>query len=330
MVAVIHSSESLRTALNYNENKVKEQQAVCLAAVHYPKDVERLNFYQKLNFLERLAALNIRTKVNSIHISLNFDPSEKLPAEKLLDIARTYMDKIGFGGQPYLVYQHHDAGHPHIHILTTNIRKDGSRIKLHNLGRFQSEKARREIEVLFGLVKADERKEKQYHLQAVDLRKVRYGKTETKRAIANVLKAVLNSYKYASLPELNAVLEQYNIVADMGSEDSRIYKNKGLVYRVLDEQGNKIGVPVKASDIYNKPTLKRLQEKFEQNKESVPAHKARIRNAIDLALLKHPAHSLSSLIQDLKRQNIHVVLRQNAEGLIYGITYVDNQKNDGV
>jgi hypothetical protein len=40
MVAVIHASSSLRNTLNDNEQKVKEQGAVCLAAVHYPKDVQ--------------------------------------------------------------------------------------------------------------------------------------------------------------------------------------------------------------------------------------------------------------------------------------------------
>jgi len=57
-----------------------------------------------------------------------------------------YMEKIGFCEQPYLIYRHYDAGHPHIHIVSINIRRDGSRISLHNIGRNQSEKARKEIE----------------------------------------------------------------------------------------------------------------------------------------------------------------------------------------
>lgn len=109
--------------------------ATCLAAVNYPKDVEDLGFYQKLSLLENQAALNVRTKVNSVHISLNFDPSERLSANRLGEIADTYLQKIGFEGQPYLLYPHHDAGHPHVHIVTTNIKADGKRIELHNLGK---------------------------------------------------------------------------------------------------------------------------------------------------------------------------------------------------
>ncbi len=87
------------------------------------------------------------------------------------------------------------------------------------------------------------------------------------------------------LPELNAVLKQYNVLADRGSENSRIYQNNGLVYRVVDEHGNKIGVPVKASDFYNKPTLAFLESKFEQNEALKQPHRSRVKYTIDLALI---------------------------------------------
>ena len=278
MVAVIHSSSSLRNALNYNEQKVKEQVATCLAAVHYPKDLEHLNFYQKLNRLQNQAALNVRTKVNSVHISLNFDPSEKLSEERLREIADTYLQKIGFAKQPYLLYQHNDSGHPHVHIVTTNIKADGKRIELHNLGKNQSEKARKEIEISFGLVKAEDSKQQQAReLKPVNVRKVQYGRSETKRAITNVLDAVLKNYKYTSLPELNAVLQQYHVIADQGNQNSRVYQNNGLTYRILDENGEKVGVPIKASDFYNKPTLKFLEERFPLNEAARQSHKARVK-----------------------------------------------------
>lgn len=326
MVAVIHSSSSLRRALNYNEQKVKEQVATCLAAVNYPKDVEDLNFYQKLNRLQNQAALNVRTKVNSVHISLNFDSSEKLSEERLKEIADIYLQKIGFANQPYLLYQHYDAGHPHVHIVTTNIKADGKRIELHNLGKNQSEKARKEIEISFELMKAEESKQQQaYELKPVNVQKVKYGRSETKRAITNVLDVVIKNYKYASLPELNAVLQLYNVTADRGSESSRVYKNNGLTYRILNENGEKIGVPIKASDFYSKPTLKFLEEKFVLNEPARQPHKARIKNVVDLALLKYPKQSLQSLIKSLEKESINAVLRQNADGIIYGITYVDHQ-----
>jgi Relaxase/Mobilisation nuclease domain len=326
MVAVIHSAKGFHRVLNYNEQKVTEQVAVCLEAANYPKKTESLTFTQKLKRLENQAALNERTKVNGVHISLNFDPSEQFSNDKLREIATVYMDKIGFGEQPWLLYRHDDSGHPHVHIVTTNIKANGSRIELHNLGKVQSEKARKEIELMYGLLRPEDSKQRQQNdLKAVNVQKVLYGKSATKRAITNVLNRVLNEYKYSSLPELNAVLLQYNIVADRGSVTSRIYQNNGLTYSMLDAGGKKIGVPIKASDFFNKPTLKFLEERFIINAPLKQPHKARVKNAVDLALLRKDSHTLESLMQALSKEGIQTVIRQNENGLVYGLTYVDHR-----
>jgi len=185
-------------------------------------------------------------------------------------------------------------------------------------------KASKEIEKEFHLVRAEEKMRLHYTLKPVDVQKVLYGKAETKRAITNVLDHVIPSYKYASLAELNAVLQQYNIIADRGAENSRIYVGRGLVYRVLDSNKQRVGVPVKASLIYSKPTLKNIESKFEKNNEERNRFKQRVMNAIDFALLKKSNQSLPALMKSLQKENIHTVLRQNDDGIIYGITYVDH------
>ena len=326
MVAVIKTGHSIHRILNYNENKVKEGVAHFISAANYPIDAEKLSFIQKLNRFLKQVALNENVNRNSVHVSLNFDPSEKISNEQLKEIADTYMQKIGFSEQPYLVYQHFDAGHPHIHIVSIKVRADGRRIDTQNIGRNQSEKARKEIEQSFGLIKAEEMKMKQqFKIKSAYTQKVQYGKTESRRTIANVLVAVLNSYKYTSLPELNAILQQYNIHADRGNEGSRIFQHQGLLYRILNEEGNAIGVPIKASSFYNKPTLKYLEERFSINDAARQSHKSRVKNAIDLSLIKQPRQSLQGLIKALNKEGINTVLRQNAEGIIYGVTYVDHQ-----
>jgi hypothetical protein len=326
MVAVIHHTKGFHNVLNYNENKVNEQVAVCLEAANYAKKTEQLTFTQKLKRLENQAALNERTTVNCVHISLNFDPTEQFSDDKLKEIAAVYMDKIGFGEQPYLLYRHDDSGHPHVHLVTTNIKENGRRIELHNLGKVQSEKARKEIEITYGLLRPEDSTNRQkYELNPVNVQKVQYGKAATKRAVTTVLNKVVNDYKYSSLPELNAVLKLYNITADRGTTESRIYQNHGLTYRILDADGNKTGVPIKASDIYNKPTLKVLEEKFASNEPLKQPNKSRVKNAVDWALLKHQKASLPGLMQALNKEAINMVIRQNDNGIIYGITYVDHR-----
>jgi hypothetical protein len=321
MVAIIHSGQSFRRAVHYNENKVDEAKARCIAAINYPKDVAELTVQQKFNRLSRQAALNEKVKVNCLHISLNFDPSEKLSPEKMQHIAQVYMEKIGFGDQPYLVYQHYDAGHPHIHLVTTNIKADGKRIPLHNLGKEKSEPARKQIEQDFGLTPASKPKVREaYILQPV---KVHYGKTETKRAVTLVVSAVIGQYKFTSLEEFNAVLKRYNVAAERGVPGSRTFERGGLVYRVLDENGNRVGTPIKASSLYLKPTLKTLEKKYEESEVARKPHRQRIKTTIDWTL-HGKTMMLKGLVKALEKEGIQVILRSNKEGKIFGITYIDD------
>lgn len=322
MVAKIKSGKSLAGALNYNENKVKQGKAQLIDAVGYYKDLPDLNFYDKLLRLTDLAQRNERAKTNTVHISLNFPNGETLPTETLQAITKDYMAGIGFENQPYLVYRHSDAGHPHIHIVTTNIKASGERISLHYLGQNQSEKTRKAIEIKYKLTKAEEQPKQKPNLKA-DVSAAEYGQAETKRVITNILGFTLRTYKYTSIPELNAVLQQYRIQADRGSKDSRMYAREGLVYWILDKQGNKIGVPIKASSVYGKPTLKTLEEKFKLNEQLRKPHKAGLSQKIDEVLAK--PQTKRSFIKALAVQQIKVILRQNDEGRIYGVTFIDQQ-----
>ncbi|TCN54503.1 relaxase [Flavobacterium circumlabens] len=325
MVAIIKTSHSIRSVFYYNENKVKAGVAECITAGNYPSDVEKLSDTMKLNRFIKRAELNENVKCNTVHISLNFDPSEKHSKEKLIAIADMYMEKIGFSEQPYLVYQHHDAGHAHLHVVSINIQKDGKRIDLHHLGIRKSEPARKEIEEQFGLIKAEGQKQKEaFTLEPISMGRIQYGKTESKKAILNVLNTVLNHYKYSSLAELNAVLKQYNVLADRGNENSKIFSAKGLVYRILNEQGKPIGVPIKSSSFYNKPTLKFLEQKFKDNQIRKTTDKLHVKNAINTALLNEKAMPVSKLAKLLEKEGIYAIFRRSMEGQLYGITFIDH------
>ncbi len=322
MVAKITSPHSVKRALNYNEQKVQAGLASCIYAGNFLRDAKNLNFYHKLNRFQDLISLNQRsTKSNTLHISLNFDPSENLSKSALIAIACRYMDRIGFQDQPFLVYEHIDSGHPHIHIVTTNIKTDGARIDTFNIGRLKSEPARKDIEIEFGLIKAEGRKQKAEKL--ANEAGIQYGKAETKRSITNVLDQVLNHYNYTSLASLNAILKTFNVIADRGKEGGRIHKNKGLLFQILDSDGKKIGIPIKASSFYSNSTFLFLEQQFEENEMKRETYRQHLQLIIDFELSKNPK-SLGELIIGLKKHDIDTILRQNDSGFIYGITFVDH------
>lgn len=324
MVARIKIGSSLSRAFYYNENKVKEGVSNCIAAENFPIRMERMTEVKRLDILKKTASLRPGLKANSVHISLNFAPTEQFSDDRLKEIATVYMNKIGFGQQPFLVYRHHDAGHPHVHIVTTKVTMDGSVINTNNIGKVQSEKARKEIEISYGLIRAEDQPKQQYELKPAFTEKVSYGKTESRKAIAAVLAGVIKTYKYSSLAELNAVLKLYNVVADPGSDKSRTFANNGLHYKVLDMEGNPVGVPIKASAIAGNPGLKFLEDQFRRNEPLKTSHKIKVKNAIDFYFIGAKP-SLPGLTAALKKEGIDVVLRASDQGQLYGITYVDHR-----
>lgn len=308
----------MKGVLIYNELKVAAGKAVMLEARGYHKDTEKLDFQDKLFRLQDLAGRNQRVRTNTVHISLNFDVGEKVPPEMAMAVADRYMEGIGFSAQPYLIYEHFDAGHPHLHIVSTNIDRDGQRISLHNLGKTKSETTRKAIELEFGLIKAEAVK---VAAQA-KLEPVHYGETDSKRAVANIVNSVLRDYRFTSLPEFNAALQRYHVLADQGSKSSVMFKHNGLRYWILDNAGKKLGVPLKASSLPGKPVMKLLQRRFLLNKTLRAPQKEVVRSKVGRALAK--SDSLAALQKVLAKQDIQTVIRRTDAGLIYGLTFVDH------
>ncbi len=323
MVAKIVNGKNIRGILNYNENKMETAEAALLMAAGFPRDPDQLSFKNKLERFEMLTRQNEKTKTNAMHIMLNFSNQDQLDDDLLKGIALNYMDRIGFGNQPFLVYQHFDAAHPHLHIATVNIADGGERIETHNIGKNQSEKARKELEVQYGLIKAEDQvKETAYMLKPVSLEKVMYGKRETKAAISAIVREIVDTYKFTSLPELNSVLRQFNVRAHRGTEGTRMFEKGGLIYGLLNDQGMPVGIPIKASSIYGKPILKNLEKKYAPNDTARKPYGQRLKHLLDKAIAI--SKDTAELKAQLQKQGIRILFRENVQGNVYGVTFIDN------
>jgi hypothetical protein len=322
MVVKLKMGSSIRGALSYNEQKVGSGKAQLLLASGFGCDIERLGFTEKLTRFQLLNRRDRNIRTNTVHLSINFPPEEILSDEKMREIAADYMARIGFGEQPFLVYRHTDAHHQHFHIVTTSIQADGNHIILNNLARDKSEPARKAIERHFGLIQAETRKRNNLGLEgSAQLRPAEYGKAETKLAITNIVGTVINSYKFGSLDEFNMVLRQFNVVADRGLPGSRLYNTGGLVYKLLDREGRKVGVPIKASDIYKKPMLRELEKKFLGNKVKKAGLVGKVQNSV-LATLQ-TCRTVTDLATRLKRRGILLHFDQDKMGTIQSVHFID-------
>jgi hypothetical protein len=260
-------------------------------------------------------------------ISLNFNPTETLSDQQMTAIADRYMQGIGLENQPYLVYRHEDASHPHLHIVSSLIKPDGKRVRTEKMGKNLSEPTRKAIEKEFNLLPAGQKIQRLRHTD--ELQKVRYGDgTTAKEAVQNVLEIVYRDYLFTSLAEYNAILRQCNVMADQGSERSRTRQYGGLSYRVLNDEGKIVGHYMKASLFSNKPILANLQKKFEENKEGRNENLPSIRQKIDWVIAQGPV-SIAEFVSDLRKDGLEIVMHRQENNDIT-LIYVDNNSKTAV
>ncbi|RXK81693.1 relaxase/mobilization nuclease domain-containing protein [Filimonas effusa] len=322
MVAVVNEGTDIRGAVEYNEEKVALGNAKMLYAHLYPKDAFDLSFKEKLFRLEHLARLAQKADNVCEHISIGFHPSENISEELLQQLAVEYMEKIGFGTQPFLLYQHLDTAIQHVHIVSTKIKDDGRAIDTSFIGVKKSIPATEQLEEKYGLVKAKEQKSSEsIAIRAADIDAIKYGKKPTKKEVSKIVRSVISLYEFGNLSEFNSILRQFNVVADPGEEGSRLRKNNGLIYRAVDDDGEVVGKPIKASSIYGSPTLKILQKCFEK-KQGLAEHKERLFRIIDEVL--NSGVDEKRFLMGLKENRIYAQIYKNKDGMAYGISFVDN------
>ena len=108
MIAKISSSENLAGALGYNFKKVVSGDAsVLLAEGLYANPEGGYTMEEVLSDMQAAIPKKCRTKNVVFHCSLNLHPDEKLSEEQLTQIPQEYMQALGYGSQPYIVFKQH-------------------------------------------------------------------------------------------------------------------------------------------------------------------------------------------------------------------------------
>jgi len=117
-----------------------------------------------------------------------------------------------------------------MHIVTSLIRDDGSRIDTHHLGIRLSEPTRKEIEQEFGLLSNRPAQTGPIpKIEEVSMIVPDSG-IPVSQQIATITAAVGNEYSFRSLAEYNAILRCFNVTAETGKPGSKTYEHHGLYY----------------------------------------------------------------------------------------------------
>ena len=320
MVAKINVGSSLYGVLAYNQKKIDELQGrVLFTNRMFESEDGNFNIHRCLECFEMQLPQDIRTEKPIIHISLNPHPDDKLNDVQLSEIAQEYMDKLGYGAQPYIVYKHEDINRHHIHIVSLRVDEHGK--KLNDKFEFRRSKdITREIEKKYSLRPAEKSKDK----ELTQFQKVDYESGDIKKQISNTVKGVINSYRFQSFGEFKTLLSLYNIHAEevKGEVTGRPYH--GIVYSATDDSGDKQGNPIKSSLIGKSVGVTTLNNKVKQTSEiwKEGTLRSKIKDTVHKELSN--STSVSQFKNNLKEKGIDVVIRQNNEGRIYGVTFIDH------
>ena len=315
MVAKISLGNSLYRALVYNSEKInKEDGRLLVTNKIYNDGTGKVNSKRAEQAGRSGLPTSTRTERPMVHISLNPHPDDRLSDVEYAELAREYMEKMGFGDMPYMVYKHMDIDRHHLHIVALRVDTDGRCISDKN-NFYRSKDICRELEQKYNLRSS----ERQKITPDMPIRKVDPS-GDIKRQLANAVKMVGLRYRFQTYGEYNAILSLFNIKCEPtdGKVNGREYH--GLVYFATDDTGRTIATPFKSSRLGKFAGREAIEQRFERNKEKIEPMKTKVIIAPILAA----CIGKDDFVAKLKEAKIDLLFRYTAEGRIYGVTFIDH------
>lgn len=320
MITRISSGSSPAGAVFYNEQKVGKGEAERLAIRNFEgirMTTQSLTPTMVADKLESRAALNERIKLPTFHVSLALAKGEQVPAHDLVAIADQYMQGMGFGKQPYAVYQHHDTEHPHVHIVSVRVDDAGKKIS-DSYERERSNKLRQQIETEFGLQIAEK---VALRPEQPSLKLVEYGKGDLKADLSAVVQGILRDFTFSSFSQYNQLLKIYNVQAIEVPLDGQ---KPGLKYAAIDRNGTQLGTAIKASSLPHRPTREVVERRISAGKKIKGDRISPLRKAADGQLSQ--SKSWDDFQQRLSRLGVEVIPHLGQAGNLFGISYIDTKQ----
>ncbi|MDP4201124.1 MAG: conjugal transfer protein MobB [Bacteroidota bacterium] len=322
MVAKISSGSSLYGVLAYNQQKVDEEHAKVLFTNRMIEPGDgHFDIASCLRSFEPYLLANRRTEKPVLHISINPDPKDRLSDEQLEEIAQTYMDKMGYGDQPFIVYKHEDIDRRHIHIVSLRIDENGRKID-HNFEKRRSMDVCRALERQYGLIPADQKQRNDNS----PLKAVLYENGDVKHQIANVIRPIAATYHFQSLKEYKALLSFYKVHVEEIRGEANGNPYRGLVYCALDAKNEKVGHPFRSSLFGKSVGVEALENRMEQSAKTIREKGLKERSRKVIANTMKASNTMDEFQPSLEKQHVSALFRINGEGRIYGVTFIDHDQ----
>jgi hypothetical protein len=321
MVAKISVGSSLYGAIAYNGEKINEAKGRLLTTNRIYNDGSgTVDINKAMEGFHTFLPPQMKVEKPVVHISLNPHPEDVLTDAELQDIAREYLEKLGFGNQPYLIFKHEDIDRHHLHIVTVRVDENGKCISDKN-NYYRSKQITRELEKKYGLHDAERR----HRRLDTPLCKVDASAGDVKKQAGNTVKTLNGQYRFQTMGEYRALLSLYNMTVEETHGNVRGREYHGLVYSVTDDAGNKTGNPFKSSLFGKSVGYEAVQRKFARSKQEIKDRKLAGMTKRTVLSVLEGTYDKDKFVATLKGKGIDTVLRYTEEGRIYGATFIDHR-----
>mgnify|MGYP001337967978 CR=1 FL=1 len=324
MVAKISSNNSLFGTLLYNSKKIEAGEAELLSSRNvYERADGSFSMQTTIKSFEPYLVANKRTEKAIFHVSLNPSPKDKLTDDEFREIADQYMKDMGYENQPYVVFKHADIDRIHLHVVSVRVDENGKKLDS-NFENKRSMKICRQIESDFKLTPATKQEEQTDYVAPT--KPINYKEGDIKSQIGNITKSIMNNYNFQSIGEYRTLLEIFNVSVEelKGVKNGNPYQ--GLLYSAMDDKNQKVGVPIKASKIGKSVGYDALQKKFEKSKMKIEKDKVRENLRSIIKKVMSESTSLEGFKKRLLANKVNPILRVNADGKLYGVSFIDYQR----
>ncbi len=314
--------------VDYNEKKVAEGVAELVKMKNFGP-LEQYQFHASdtvKKYLQKIADRNDRVQHPQLHIMVSYpgEPTEEEKQRLLKDFEET-LDRLGYKGQPVLIYAHNDTDHWHLHAVSVRIQQGTGRW-INNS--FEGVRARQHLDDIRGVE----------HDKALD-KMLNYNFT-SKEQFQHILRG--NGYHFQENGDSLNVYRACQLVFGVSvseieeTAEANKLKNKKNRKEQLDRVRQVRAIISKYRDkslnaIVDVPELKKTKRgkihTVAPTKAEVKRAKFQGSDGLELSDLKKA--QFKKFLTDLKRTaGVELIFHRDKDGKVRGYSVIDNAKGN--
>ena len=220
--------------LKYNQNKVDKGEAIVLDTNLSSESVVKQT--KEFNIV-RQQKPNLSKAVYHVSLNLPYEDSNKLSDEKFANLARDYLEGMGFDQNNYIIYKHFDQDHSHIHIVANRVNFSGNVVSdSHDYKR--SETLIRKLEQKYNLTELV-RKEESNVLSKGEIEKcLRTGESPDRLVLQSIINELLK--QHLTMHEFFEKLKGKEIEVKLNKSSTGLVSGISFKYKEVTYKGSKI------------------------------------------------------------------------------------------